>query len=141
MRVGRQRVVLGRAVGVALVAAARYQQQLREKDLDIPFQSQVFDSNHARHLLVGRFDPAKIGMSRDELLLALRAKNIGASIHYRPLHLQPLYHVVGSKKLAATEVLAEQIMTLPISARMTLDDVDYVVDHLSTLIRKLKAAE
>lgn len=116
--------------------AEHYRKQLRALSANIPFQSHVFDSDHARHLLVGRFDPAKTGMSRDELLLALRAKNIGASIHYTPLHLQPLYYKSAPSHLPVTEALSEQIMTLPISSKMALDDVDYVAENLATLIRK-----
>jgi dTDP-4-amino-4,6-dideoxygalactose transaminase len=36
--------------------------------------------------------------------------------------------------LSVTEAAAEMIMTLPISARMTIDDVDYVVDHLALIL-------
>lgn len=116
--------------------AEHYRKTMAEAGLDIPFQSQAFDTNHARHLLVGFFDPKKTGIRRDELLLALRDSNIGASIHYRPLHGQPLYCKDGQVALPATERLAEQIMTIPISARMTLDDVDYVVHHLATMIQR-----
>ena len=116
--------------------AERYRETMTEAGLDILFQSQAFDDRHARHLLVGFFDPRKTGIPRDKLLLALRDSNIGASIHYRPLHGQPLYCKDGQASLPATELLAEQIMTLPISARMTLDDVDYAVQHLATLIQR-----
>ncbi len=113
-----------------------YQKAMEEAALDTPFQSQVFDDRHARHLLVACFDPSKTGMLRDDLLLALRDSNIGASIHYRPLHVQPLYCKNGLASLPVTERLAEQIMTLPISARMSLDDVEYVIHHLVKLIQR-----
>ncbi|WP_157203954.1 DegT/DnrJ/EryC1/StrS family aminotransferase [Methylomonas methanica] len=114
--------------------ALRYQERFAEAAISIPFQSQVFEERHARHLLVGCFGTKKTGKSRDQLLLALRDQNIGASIHYRPLHLQSLYNHDGSNSLPITESLAEIILTLPISARMTLNDVDYVFDHLVKLI-------
>jgi dTDP-4-amino-4,6-dideoxygalactose transaminase len=72
-------------------------------------------------------------MERDELLLALRAANIGASIHYRPLHQQAMYALGGPVSLPITEALAERIMTLPISARMNAADVDYVVEQFARL--------
>ena len=75
-------------------------------------------------------------MLRDDLLLALRDLNIGASIHYRPLHGQPLYCKDRLTSLPVTEELAGQIMTLPISARMKIDDVEYVVHHLTKLIQR-----
>ncbi len=116
--------------------AEHYRKALTEAGLDISFQSQAFDDRHARHLLVGFFDPKKTGIRRDELLLALRELNIGASIHYRPLHGQPLYCKDGLASLPVTDRLSEQIMTLPISARMSLADVDYVVHQLTKLIQR-----
>jgi len=133
------RVQLQRLDAMAVVrvkVAEHYRKTIAENGLDIPFQSQAFDGRHARHLLVASFDPGKTGIPRDELLLALRGFNIGASIHYRPLHGQPLYCRDSHASLPITERLAEQIMTLPISARMTLDDVEYVVHHLAKLIRR-----
>lgn len=121
--------------------AKHYKKRLEDLGVQIPFQSGAFDDSHARHLLVAQFDPAKTGMQRDELLLALRARNIGASIHYRPLHGQPLYAAHGISQLPATEALAERIMTLPISAKMTVVDVDYVVENLVELLNHTKAAQ
>jgi dTDP-4-amino-4,6-dideoxygalactose transaminase len=133
------RVQLQRLGEMALVrkkVVERYRAAMTNAGLDIPLQSQAFDDRHARHLLVGFFDPKKTGLRRDELLLALRDSNIGASIHYRPLHSQPLYSKDGQATLPVTERLAEQILTLPISARMTLEDVDYVVHHLAEVIQR-----
>lgn len=133
------RIQLQRLDDMAFVrkeVAERYRAAIYNAGLDIPFQSEAFDDCHARHLLVGFFDSKKIGTSRDELLLALRDLNIGASIHYRPLHSQPLYCNDGLTSLPVTERLSEQIMTLPISARMSLADVDYVVHHLTNFIQR-----
>lgn len=133
------RVQLQRLDGMAIARrtiADYYRKAMEEAGLDIPFQSQVFDDRHARHLLVGCFDPSKTGLLRDDLLVALRDWNIGASIHYRPLHGQPLYCKNGVVSLPVTERLAEQIMTLPINARMTRDDVEYVVQYLAKLIQR-----
>ena len=103
---------------------------------DIAFQKAAFSEDHARHLLVGIFDPALTGMERDDLLLALRARNIGASIHYQPLHTMPFYEGFCRTRLPVTESLAQRIMTLPISARMDLTDVNYVMDHFAELLEQ-----
>jgi dTDP-4-amino-4,6-dideoxygalactose transaminase len=118
--------------------ADHYEKRLQALDVSIPFQSGAFDDSHARHLLVAHFDPVKTGIKRDVLMLSLRGLNIGASIHYRPLHTQPLYEKQGVSFLPTTETLAEKIMTLPISAKMTLPDVDYVVEQLSLLLNQSK---
>jgi dTDP-4-amino-4,6-dideoxygalactose transaminase len=74
-------------------------------------------------------------MSRDDVVLALRARNVGASIHYAPLHEMPLY--LGEAKapsLPTTERLAESIMTLPIGASMTAADADDVVEQVAQVL-------
>ena len=103
-----------------------------------PFQAGVFEDTHARHLLVACFDSARTGWLRNDLLLALRNKNIGASIHYSPLHQQPLYAEQGISSLPITESLGEKIMTLPISAKMALSDVGYVAEQLIGLLSQPK---
>lgn len=113
--------------------AKRYQERFKAIGDTIRFQQGVFSDTHARHLLVGLFDPVITGMNRDALLLKLRERNIGASIHYAPLHTMPLY-AHSSCALPVTEMLAEQIMTLPISAKMTLEDVDYVMGQIEALV-------
>lgn len=124
-----------------LELAKHYKKRLDDLGIQIPFQSGAFDESHARHLLVAQFDPAMTGVQRDTLLLELRARNIGASIHYRPLHGQPLYAANGPSQLPITEALADKIMTLPISAKMTLSDVDYAVENLSELLNQTKAMQ
>jgi len=119
-----------------LELARHYHEQMRKEMPEICFQAGCMDENHARHLLVACFDPVYTGMKRNDLLLALRDRNIGASIHYQPLHTMPLYASYARGSLPETERLAGNIMTLPISARMTIDDVDYVLSNLSELIKR-----
>lgn len=114
--------------------ARHYQERFKAFGDAICFQHGAFTESHARHLLVGLFDPSTIGITRDALLLALRNRNIGASIHYAPLHTMPLYAATEPGELPVTERLAEQIMTLPISAKMSLGDVNYVMDHFEDLV-------
>lgn len=116
--------------------AERYRRRLGERGMCVPFQRQAFDSCHSRHLLVGFFDPTETGRARDALVLELRARAVGASVHYRPLHVQPLYRPYAKAALAATDLVAGHIMTLPISARMAESDVDYVIDQLELVMRR-----
>lgn len=130
------RVQLQRLDAMAQVrhrVALRYRERLAAAGLSIPFQAGAFDPGHARHLLAGRFEESLAGMPRDALLVALRARNVGASIHYQPLHLQPLYRRHDDAALPVTESLAGKIMTLPIGARMGDADVDYVVAALAEI--------
>ena len=114
--------------------AARYREFLAAALPSLSMQAECFSPSHAKHLLVGVFDPALTGMNRDELLGELRARNIGASIHYPPLHRMPLYTAARPHHLPVTDTLAPHLMTLPISAKMELTDVDYVCESLLDVI-------
>jgi dTDP-4-amino-4,6-dideoxygalactose transaminase len=116
--------------------AHRYQRLLADSEFEIPFQTGVFEVGHARHLLVGEFDHHRLGLSRNELVLKLRSRNIGASVHYLPIHLQPFYEKFGRGSLPNTELVADRILTLPIGAKMNEADVDYVCCHLFDILRR-----
>lgn len=107
---------------------------LSGESLSIPFQLGLADDRHARHLFVVLIDQSRFGCHRDSLLLALRERNIGASIHYRPLHLEPFYQQYSNAPLPVTEWLSSQILTLPISASMTPADAIEVLEHLCNLL-------
>jgi len=64
---------------------------------------------------------------------ALRAAGIGYGIHYPvPVHLQPAYAGLGycAGDLPVTELLADQLLSLPIYAELRQDQVDEVVKTL-----------
>ncbi len=116
-----------------LALVERYLDALVAFDGPLAFQRNVLHQGHARHLLVITL-PANLPISRNELLTALRRRNIGASIHYQPLHTMPVYQSGGRPSLPHTDALADRILTLPISAAMQPADVDYVVGHLLDLV-------
>jgi dTDP-4-amino-4,6-dideoxygalactose transaminase len=78
-------------------------------------------------------------IGRNELLSELRLRNIGASVHYNPLHSQTYYSKYNDVPLPWTEKIANEILTLPISASMLEEDVIYIMDHFSDIISKKKS--
>lgn len=97
--------------------------------LGIGLQSGCLDHRHSRHLFVIVLPIERMRLTRDEILLELRNRRIGASIHYAPLHRMPLYQHPPTVILSATDFAAERLLTLPIGARMTEADAVYVVEH------------
>lgn len=70
---------------------------------------------------------------RDKFATALKEQGIGVSVHWDPaLHMHPLYSKYGYKAgdFPKTEVLARQIISLPLGPAMTADDVDYITDRI-----------
>jgi dTDP-4-amino-4,6-dideoxygalactose transaminase len=66
---------------------------------------------------------------RDDLAAFLRERGVDTGIHYPvPLHLQPAFSALGHKRgdFPVVERLAQQMLSLPISAFHTDEQIDYV---------------
>jgi dTDP-4-amino-4,6-dideoxygalactose transaminase len=85
---------------------------------------------HAWHLYVIRLlDEALI--KRDAFIEALRARGIGTSVHYIPLHLHPYWrdtYRLRSEQFPVSTEAYRRMVSLPIYSRMTDADVGRVVD-------------
>jgi dTDP-4-amino-4,6-dideoxygalactose transaminase len=70
---------------------------------------------------------------RDELMQYLKEKGIHCGIHYPiPLHLQPAYKELGFKQgsYPVSEILAKEILSIPIYPELTEEQYTYVVDSI-----------
>lgn len=104
-----------------LAIANYYDAAIAAMPWEIPIQHGVTDSGHARHLFLIQLPVDELGRSRNDILMGLRARNIGASVHYAPVHTMPLY-AQWRTPLPVTEQVFERVLTLPISASMTMKD-------------------
>jgi dTDP-3-amino-3,4,6-trideoxy-alpha-D-glucose transaminase len=105
--------------------AARYNELLAGTDVETP-QDDPLD-RHVYHLYVIRTT------RRDALLTALQADGVGAGIHYPiPLHRQPAYlkRGYGAVHLPETEAASAQVLSLPIFAELTDEQIGYVTDRV-----------
>jgi len=117
-----------------LEIAKYYVARLSKITPPLRFQDRCLDPRHARHLFTVQLPSSGARMGRDKLVVALREMNIGAALHYAPLHEMPLYRGDNtSPSLPLTEQVAKLIMTLPISASMTPEDAEYVAAGLERL--------
>ncbi|MCX7890835.1 MAG: DegT/DnrJ/EryC1/StrS family aminotransferase [Burkholderiales bacterium] len=117
------------------VVAERYARVLCETAPDIRLQRDCTGPAHARHLFVIQLPIERLARTRDEIVRGLRERNVGASIHYTPLHVMPLYADCPQGQLPVTERVAARILTLPISASMTVGDADYVLEQLLEVLQ------
>jgi dTDP-4-amino-4,6-dideoxygalactose transaminase len=90
----------------------------------------------ARHLYTVLVDPAS-GWSRDALVAALAAQGIGASVHFRALHLHPYYaerFQLARGRFPVAERVSDRVLSLPLSGGMSEADALRVVDTLRRLV-------
>ena len=93
---------------------------------------------HAWHLYPILLDLARLRIDRARFIEALRAENIGSSVHFIPLHLQPYYQArFGYSKgdFPVAESTYERVVSLPLYPGMSRDDAQDVIDA----VRKLAA--
>jgi dTDP-4-amino-4,6-dideoxygalactose transaminase len=88
------------------------------------------DVEHAYHLYVVRSG------TRDALAQALKIKGIGTGVHYPlPVHLQKAYAgriALAPSGMAETERAAQEVLSLPMHAFLSDEDVAYVIDTMLT---------
>jgi dTDP-4-amino-4,6-dideoxygalactose transaminase len=94
---------------------------------------------NAWHLYVIRVDKDKLDIDRDEFIEELTALNIGTSVHFIPVHLQPFYkNTFGTKPgdYPVTERIFEKIISLPLYPSMSEEDVRYVAAAVREISEK-----
>jgi dTDP-4-amino-4,6-dideoxygalactose transaminase len=107
----------------------RYDETLADLPLHLPVPEEP-GTRHARHLYTVLVDTDRTAVSRDELLTRLHRDNIGAGVHYRALHLQEYYRETfgySPGDLPNSEWIGDRTVSLPLSPKLTDDDVEDVV--------------
>ena len=89
----------------------------------------------AWHLHVVLIDFPRIGLTRGELMAALKAQGIGTQVHYIPVARQPYYESrYGAQDLPGADVYYQSCLTLPLFVGMTEEDVARVAQALTELV-------
>ena len=87
-------------------------------------------TTHAWHLYPIQINNELLSINRDAFITALKAENIGTSVHFIPLHLHPYYkEKYGFKNgdFPITEYLFKHEISLPLYPKMTDKDVEDVI--------------
>lgn len=87
--------------------------------------------DHAWHLYVIQLERERLGIDRAAFIEALKAAQIGTSVHFIPLHLHPYYRDrwgYRPEQLPVATAVFERTISLPIYPDMTDDDVADVAD-------------
>jgi perosamine synthetase len=87
------------------------------RDLELP----AYDADSSWHLFAIRTP------HRNELSLHLQAKEISTGVHYKPIHLYPLYH---KHSLPVAEREWQKLLTLPLFPDLTSDQVSFIASEV-----------
>ena len=123
-------------------ARARYANMYSKAFADVPeLETPIVHGGrkHAWHLFVLRLRTERLKIDRAQFIEKLRARNIGTSVHFIPVHLHPFYQRTFGYKpgdFPVADELYQRIVSLPLYPRMTQQDVEYVIDSVLDVIRQ-----
>jgi dTDP-4-amino-4,6-dideoxygalactose transaminase len=96
------------------------------------------DRESAMHLYVLRLNTEQLTITRNDFICELKELEIGASVHFIPLHFHPYYrdtygYTPNDLPVAAREF--ERYLSLPLFPDMTDEQVDYVIDSVCQIAK------
>jgi dTDP-4-amino-4,6-dideoxygalactose transaminase len=113
--------------------ARRYRTRLeRSPFLELPALPD--HGRHAWHLFLVLLRLDRLRADQDQIMMALRAENIGVQLHYPLVHLHPFYRKTfgyGDGLCPVAESVERRLMTLPLFPAMTDSDQDDVFRALN----------
>jgi perosamine synthetase len=117
--------------------ATRYTKEFaKERALQVPTVDDNCES--AWHLYVLRLNLDELTITRSEMIEKLKARGIGTSVHFIPLHMHPYYRNAYGYRAEEFPVASKQYqryLSLPIFPGMTSSQVDYVIESVLEIIK------
>ena len=95
------------------------------------------DAQHAWHLYMLRLNLDRLRINRAGFMEELKKRNIGASVHFIPLHVHPYYRDTFGYRPEDLPVAYREYMrevSLPIFSKMSGEDVQSVVDAVTAIV-------
>ncbi len=114
----------------------RYLRELADLPIGLPAQWPA-DERHGLHLFTVQFDRRRCGLTRDEALVQLHRRMIGTGVHYRSI---PSFSVYRDRfgwrpeDYPVAAALGETTLSIPLSPRLTDDDVGDVIAALRQVL-------
>jgi dTDP-4-amino-4,6-dideoxygalactose transaminase len=93
--------------------------------------------NHTFHLYPIRIEAGRLQLNRSEFIEQLRARNIGTSVHFIPLHRHPYYRKrfgYSPQQFPVAEEIYRGLLSLPLYPKMTDRDAGDVVAAVREVI-------
>jgi pyridoxal phosphate-dependent aminotransferase EpsN len=102
----------------------------------IDFMPEAVWNRCTRWLTCILVDPAKLGVDREVIRLALEAENIEARPVWKPMHLQPVFAACDRFGGAVAEDLFDRGLCLPSGSNLTEADLQRVVEVVRRLAKR-----
>jgi dTDP-4-amino-4,6-dideoxygalactose transaminase len=117
---------------------ARYQAELADLPLTLPAEPEQ-ETRHAFHLYTILVDQTACGLTRDSFLEEMTRRRIGVGVHYLSIPEHPYYSKTFGwrpEDYPNAYHIGRRTVSLPISPKLTDDDVSDVVDAVRSILRR-----
>jgi dTDP-4-amino-4,6-dideoxygalactose transaminase len=118
----------------------RYQSELGGlPELETP--TERADVESAWHIYPLRLNLEALRIGRSQFIEELRTRNIGASVHFIPVHVHPYYREKYGYSIHDFPVAAanyERLVSLPLHPRLSDDDVDDVIEAVRDIVESFR---
>ena len=114
----------------------RYMEAFAELPVSLP-PPWPDDVRHALHLFTVLVDEREAGVSRDDMLIRLHEQNIGTGVHYRSIPQLSVYQQRfgwRTEDYPNADRIGNCTLSLPLSAKLTDDDVTDVIDAVKSAL-------
>ena len=116
----------------------RYTEAFADLPILLPAEPDL-NTRHAYHLYTIQIIEAEAGISRDAFLDAMTAQCIGVGVHYLSLPEHPYYQETlnwRSEEYPNAMKVGRQTVSLPLSAKLTDQDVEDVIEAVRKILTK-----
>lgn len=93
------------------------------------------------HLYVLRLHPEELSIQRGQFIEELKARNIGTSVHFIPVHLHPYYrdkYGWQPEDFPVTFDAYQRVLSLPLHPRLSDEDVADVIGAVLDIVEKFR---
>jgi len=95
--------------------------------------------DHSWYLFMVLIEPEKTksGMDRNKFIEAMTKRNIGTSVHYKPIHRMTYYkkkYGLKPEMFPNAEWVFERCVSLPMFSAMTDEQIDYVIQSIKEIL-------
>jgi len=88
---------------------------------------------HPYHLFIIKLRSPAI--TRNDLIIELKKRNIGSSVHFIPLHMHSYYKKrFPENNFPVANKTFSNVLSIPMFSAMTIEDADYVIDQLKIIL-------
>jgi dTDP-4-amino-4,6-dideoxygalactose transaminase len=116
--------------------AQRYNEAFRSS-IQLETPPERIDVEHAWHLYVLRLNLDRLCITRDQFIRKMHSRNIGCSVHFIPIQLHRYYrdkYKLSPEQFPVALREFQRMVSLPLSPRMTDEDVEAVIDEVKAVV-------